>query len=429
MDLADEILQLVAPAKLLITLCYRGPDVHFRHGLTDSRRPVNCHAVDEECDGLVESFRKLSRVEALLYRVISTIGIAAMEFSKAIRGDSRCSDQVVAYAADRSQVWSRLTSPYLGARFVFADRGLNGPASPQSLVGNFGIPELPDIGRLYGICGNRVAQSLSPAVHNAAFRRLGCDALYLPFPDSSIDDVLALFERLARVGFEVKGLTVTAPFKEETSRRFCAKRKIVNQAQSANALRLEHNREWSDTTDDLGLKSILSDHSICVQNTAVVITGCGGSGRVAAQALIDLKARVILYNRSSWRASLASELLNIPCYPLGSFNPEQADLIVNTIPFPVSEESELPFSLDRLKAGCVLIDYSYSRVPNRLVTTARRQGLIVIDGLVMLEKQLTAQFELLTDMNMPADIVSGTLQQYGDYQRCALQTMKTSLNG
>ena len=61
---------------------------------------------------------------------------------------------------------------------------------------------------LYGIVGRPVAHSVSPAMHNAAFRAAGIDAVYLPLPAVDVDD----FVTFARA-FGVKGASVTIPYK------------------------------------------------------------------------------------------------------------------------------------------------------------------------------------------------------------------------
>lgn len=423
-DLVDDILNLVPPQKRLITWRYHKPDIQFLSPQLNPSAIAGPERTNEECNALVESFRKISQVDAFLYRVISSTGIAALEFLHAINQENVDTQKVIAYAEGAEEVWSRIAAAYIGAKVIFADTVQNGPAALESLVRQFGLPDLPDIDHLYGISGDSLIRSLSPAVHNAAFRQLGRPALYLPFPAKSMDGLLSLVARLTRIGLVINGLTMTSPLKEATSERFTAKREIVDQARSANVLRLKQDRGWADTTDDVGLKAILEDYKIAVKGKRVAVTGCGGSGRVAAQALTGMCTQVVMYNRSSWRAKLASELLNLRCHPLSEFKPDDADIVVNTIPFPVSHGADLPFSITRLNPDSVLIDYSYSPVPNALVTEARRRGVTVIDGLVMLEKQLCAQFKCLTGNDMPAGIISSALQDYRDRSAVKLEPIE-----
>lgn len=423
-DLVDDILNLVPPQKRLITWRYHKTDARFLSQQLNSTDIAVPERASEECNALVESFRDISRLHAFLYRFISSNGITALEFLYTINQESAKADKTIAYAEGAEEIWSRIAAAYIGAKVVFADSVRSDPAALESLVRQFGLPDLPVIDHLYGISGDSVIRSLSPAIHNAAFRQLGYPALYLPFPAKSMDALLSLVERLAHIGLVINGLTMTSPLKEATSERFIARRKIVNQARSANVLRLEQSRGRVDTTDDLGLKAILDNYEISVKGKRVAVTGCGGSGRVAAQMLTGLRAHVVMYNRGSRRAKLASELLNLRCYPLSEFKPDDVDIIVNTVPFPGSHDANLPFSITGLNPDSVLVDYSYSAAPNVLVIEARRRGVTVIDGLVMLEKQLCAQFKCLTDNDMPADIISNTLQSYRDRSATKLEPIE-----
>jgi shikimate dehydrogenase len=64
--------------------------------------------------------------------------------------------------------------------------------------------------KIFGILGRPVAHTLSPAMHNAAFRKLGVNAVYVAFP---VPDLTAAVAGLR--GLNLAGVSVTLPFKEE----------------------------------------------------------------------------------------------------------------------------------------------------------------------------------------------------------------------
>ena len=63
---------------------------------------------------------------------------------------------------------------------------------------------------VFGILGRPVAHSLSPAMHNAAFRSLGLNAVYVPFAVQNLDQAVQGLR-----GLNLGGVSVTIPFKEE----------------------------------------------------------------------------------------------------------------------------------------------------------------------------------------------------------------------
>ncbi|HDR14241.1 MAG TPA: shikimate dehydrogenase, partial [Desulfobacteraceae bacterium] len=61
---------------------------------------------------------------------------------------------------------------------------------------------------LYGIIGNPLGHTLSPAVHNSAFKTCGIDAVYLAFETPDPFTCLKAAKALP-----IKGLSVTIPYK------------------------------------------------------------------------------------------------------------------------------------------------------------------------------------------------------------------------
>ncbi len=91
-----------------------------------------------------------------------------------------------------------LSSRVLAARFgscwtYAADDTIVAPGqlSAARMRGEFGFDRLGPDTALYGIIGQPVSHSVSPAMHNAAFRQTGIDAVYLPLPAADIDDFIS----------------------------------------------------------------------------------------------------------------------------------------------------------------------------------------------------------------------------------------------
>ncbi|MEJ2418885.1 MAG: NAD(P)-dependent oxidoreductase [Exilibacterium sp.] len=423
-DLGKSILDTVPPQKRLIS--WRS---------TVAGEGAEEEDVVNEREALMQAFKRLSCIDAFLYRLVTSSGINALEFLDRVkRKDRALSDKkngalsgkengalsgkknVVAYGEAPCELWSRVAAVYKGAAYVFCAADEAEPMSLAYLVRQFGLPELPKEAAVYGICGYPLNQSVSPLIHNAAFRQLGLAAVYLPFPGRDLDALLRLVARLDRIGLTVKGLTVTAPLKEALGRRFAGKDTVIGRVQSANALLFNNGAAAEiaqvESTDRIGLEAVLRSAGIHPRGRRVAVVGCGGSGRTAARVLADLGAEVVLYNRSHWRARMAERLLELKCRPLSELDLATVDVIVNTVPFPLSCEFDLPYSLEGLSSRSVLIDYTYRPSPNALVVRGRQQGLRVVDGLAMLRYQLCAQFRYLTGRYMPASIMFDTLGFY-----------------
>ena len=171
-DLSPEVLAAVPPRRRLV--CWRGP------------------ATDAEALG--EVFRRLSATEARYYRMVvegrtARDGLAPLEFLRKLgRRD------VVAYADGEAGLWSHVLAPMLGAPLVFGAfaGGSERAADPdvRRLVEDYGFPVAPAAAMVFGIVGGHVSGSLSPRLHNAAYRWLGIPAVFLPFPVEAFEMVL-----------------------------------------------------------------------------------------------------------------------------------------------------------------------------------------------------------------------------------------------
>src|SRR5262249_48685364 len=154
----------------------------------------------------------------------------------------------------------RLLAPRLGAPVVF---GLTGDGPPPAgefnvaqLVSDYGLPALGPVEELYGIVADAARSSLSPRLHNAAYRALGRPALYVPFGGPSLQ-VLGLDivrdDALGGVGMSLRGLTVGAPHKEAVLALAGSVSPMARRAAAANVA-CRTPRGWvARTTDPAGV--------------------------------------------------------------------------------------------------------------------------------------------------------------------------------
>ena len=202
--------------------------------------------------------------------------------------------------------------------------GAPGQISLARLRTDYGLPELPPIEKLYGIVGNPVAHSLSPRIHNAAYRALGIPAIYLPFHAASFGDFwLEVMENAAldAIGLSIRGLSVTAPFKEAALAVCGAESPLVSLIGAANTLVCNQGVWEAEATDPDGVVLPLRDRGIAIEGLEVAVVGAGGAGRSAVAGLHRAGANVTLFNRDPERgkssaAYLAAKQLHVTFRPL-----------------------------------------------------------------------------------------------------------------
>lgn len=408
--------------------------------LPADRRLLSWHGPQASLAELRQRWRRLASVAARLYQVTPQArepgdAMAPLRLLKEVG-----SSNLAAFASGPAGLWSRLLAPRLGAPLAFAAASPGDPPTPETqatlgsrgteeiiaekaraatpglaadaakadagelalrqLVGDYGLPDLPPIHALYGIVGPAAARSLSPRLHNAAYRALGIGALYLPFP---AQDFAAFWrdvvERIGELGLPpLRGLTVTGPHKEAALAAAGQVSRLAGWAGAANTL-LRRNGCWrADTADAEGVLAALDARRVAVAGRQVAVVGCGGAGRAAAAGLKRAGAKVTLVNRGLERGRFAGQLLGLPFVPLSDFSPRAYPLVVHATPL----RHAAPFAVEDLHPDAVVVDLVYGSAPTPLMTAAAAGGGTAIDGREVLLIEARRQFQLMTGRRMPA---------------------------
>src|SRR5262249_52580467 len=197
----------------------------------------------------------------------------------------------------------RIPAPLLGAPLVFAggavnDRETSDGPGPERMIAEFGLPSLSTVDRICGIVGAGANRSLSPDLHNSAYRALGYPGLFLPFRVDALEEFWrevvesGVFDQL---GLRIQGFTVASPHKQAAATMIDSCSRASHRSASANLV-FRRGRAWvATTTDPAGVIANLDRRTIRGRRAAVI--GCGGSGRAIASALGWAGAHVTIVNR------------------------------------------------------------------------------------------------------------------------------------
>ncbi|HEX2062603.1 MAG TPA: type I 3-dehydroquinate dehydratase [Thermoanaerobaculia bacterium] len=322
---------------------------------------------------------------------------------------------VIAYAAGTIGMWTRAAAPQLGAPAVVGtldgDIATHGVPNVRRLIDDYGFPNVHHARELFGIAGDPIFGSLSPRLHNAAFRELNRHALYVPFHVRDFDDFwsgLVAGAPTDALGLPLRALCVVSPHKAVALDSASSATALVARTRSSNFFVRGASGWVADTTDAAGLLLALADSGVDVTTLKAAVVGCGGSGRTIAAALQQAGADVTLVNRGPDRASLAVRLLRLPFRPLANFSPSGYSLVVNATPLGGQGEPP-PFAIGELDRDAIVVDLVYGQRPTPLVAATRGNGRVVIDGKDILVKQAMRQFHLMTGQEMPPAIAPRVL--------------------
>ena len=227
---------------------------------------------------------------------------------------------------------------------------------------------------LYGIIGKNISYSLSPVIHNYAFRKVNHNAVYLRF-DVSEHLFETAFMGLASVS---KGLNVTIPYKERALGLLEGLDSIAEKIGAVNTVK----SRVGFNTDYLAIKSLVVKKIGSLSNDICLIYGAGGAARAASFSLGWLGCKVFLINRTKGRAKKLAEDLSrngIDAEVLDGCR-DRTDVVVNATPnIRIISNKCLPSSL--------IIDFTYGSRENDLLKRAKQEGVLFIDGISILIRQ------------------------------------------
>jgi shikimate dehydrogenase len=266
-----------------------------------------------------------------------------------------------------------------------------------------------------GLIGHPVAHSVSPAFQQAAF-----DALGLPWHYEAWDtppDALAATVASLRSG-ERQGANVTVPHKEAVLPLLDRLSEEAKATGAVNTIVRVDGRLVGHNTDIEGFSAALrEDGGFDVRNTRALVLGAGGAARAVVYALLrDGAARVLVHNRTPWRAdALVASMAAKPgrlATLLGDLDQlerlTQLDLIVNTTTLGMAHgpaADEAPLTKQQIPARTFVFDIVANPAVTPLLARARARRCRTLGGLPMLVRQGAAAFERWTGERAPLDVM------------------------
>lgn len=262
--------------------------------------------------------------------------------------------------------------------------------------------------KVAGLVGGprQVANSLSPAIHNAGYAALGLDWVYVGFPVGAADAAPVL-RGLGDAG--VAGFNVTMPHK------LAAAAAVDRLALSAKLMMAVNTVQVTGTglvgwnTDGDGLISFLRHEAgVGVAGMSALVIGSGGAARSVVAALALEQARSItVLARDPERAGALAPMAGRSAFQAlamggdgGADAVAGAELIVNAT--PVGQEGEEPLiPVEAISPGATVVDLVYHPLETPLVVEARRRGANAHGGLGMLVHQAAKAFEIFTGQPAP----------------------------
>ena len=258
--------------------------------------------------------------------------------------------------------------------------------------------------KIYGIMGNPVSHSLSPAMHNAAFQAQGLNKVYVGF---EVTDVARAMDGFRALG--VGGVSVTMPHKQTVIAHLDAIDPLAQKIGAVNTLLIEGMHIHGYNTDWIGASQAL-EMIVDLSASTVLVLGAGGSARAIGFGLKEKGASVVLANRTLAKGKALARDLDCECYPLEEVKNLKVEALVNATSVgmePNVDATLVPRKV--LENVAAVMDIVYAPLETRLLREAKQVGCKTVDGTYMLLFQGVAQFELWTGNKAPVDVMKEIL--------------------
>lgn len=267
--------------------------------------------------------------------------------------------------------------------------------------------------RLCGVIGDPVEHTVSPAMHNAAFKSLGIDYVYVSFKVRKND--LASAVEGARA-LNIRGLNVTLPHKVEIIPLLDELDPLAEKIGAVNVIVNDEGLWKGYNTDADGFLQAMLEQGIEAEGKKITILGAGGASRAISFALAGRCADLTILNRTLASAAvLACEIsknfaVAVAALELDRKNLvkalEGADILVNTTSMGMNPDVDsTPVAGDLIRPRLTVVDIVYNPVKTRLLAEAEKAGARTVSGLNMLVWQGALAFEKWTGLRPPLELM------------------------
>jgi shikimate dehydrogenase len=272
--------------------------------------------------------------------------------------------------------------------------------------------------KLYGIFGYPVEHTFSPGMHNAAFKRLGMDACYMPFavgPDKLGDAVRAI------IPLGLCGLNVTVPHKEKVLAYLDELSEEARLIGAVNTIEVKEGKLIGHNTDGRGfLRALKENAGFHPKGKKFLFLGSGGAARAVGFSLALAGAKGILFRDIDTRKAdaLVSDIREKTGAEAEAIDEDEltasaaeADCVINATPLGLRKTDPLPIGKDHILKKHLICDLVYNPPETALLKAARARGAERLSGLGMLLYQGVIAFEIWTGKTAPVSVMKSALSR------------------
>ena len=380
-----------------------------------TQRIISHHNFVETPENLYEIHDAMAQLDPDIIKLITMANTPA----DAVRMLELVADSkipTVGFCMGEFGVPSRILCGKYGAPFTYASFSSERELAP----GQISYREMRDIysydtinaeTEIYGVIGDPIGHSMSPLIHNAAFRHAEINAVYIPFRVSShhLKETFARFRSI-----DLQGYSVTIPHKEAAVSLVRYSDEPVQTSGAANTLYQNEKKQWFATNTDLeaaiatireGLRHDDGTEGR-LEGKRVLVLGAGGVARGIGLGLIRSGCALTVTNRTRTRGEILAKELKCQYVPWESRGVEHMDILVNCTSIGMHPNVDgTPYPANWFREGSLAFDTVYNPENTLFLKEARERHCKAVSGVDMFVRQAAAQFECFTKQPAPIEIM------------------------
>lgn len=259
--------------------------------------------------------------------------------------------------------------------------------------------------RLTGLFGYPVSHTISPKMHNVAFKHLGLDIVYLPFSINP-DNLKTAIKSLSAMGFI--GINITVPYKQKVMQYLDEIKSSAKMIGAVNTVLVKGGKLIGYNTDGIGfVRSLERDCHFSLKGKTMFLLGAGGAGRaVAIQSALNGLGRIFIADKLTNRAKdLARCVPGCKAVVVNKLQEalKKSDIIVNATPIGLHPKDPVSIPPEWIPKGRLVYDLIYNPKKTRLLKNVRKCK--TINGIGMLLYQGASSFEIWTGKKAPVEVM------------------------
>src|SRR6185437_6000339 len=298
---------------------------------------------------------------------------------------------------------SRVLGVRAGSAFTFAAANTGEETGPgqiaaRTLIDTYRIEQVDAATKVYGVAGNPIRSSLSPAMMNAAFRRETVNAVYLALQTHKLTDLLKLVREIP-----IQGLSVTMPLKQEIMAHLAKTDPLSTKIGACNTvLRAQDGKLYGFNTDVARIVCPL-EKRLSLRGAKVLVLGAGGAARAAVFGVRDRGAEVFILNRTPETAQKLARQSGSHVLRRDALGKTQFDVIINATPVGMAGNKAPQILEPQHLQTRLVFDLVYNPLETPLIRMARQKSIPIITGVEMFVQQGARQFEIFTGKPAPEE--------------------------